>query len=163
MYLVTKLFDDNDIEVTNLSDFSRKVLNVREQKQWCKENIIYGLQFTNGKTYTVIAYDYRRFDTETDAYDFCNSERINVNNVIYTDYNWFVFNRTYKVWHVSYYVYTETEIEKTYIGHRNSYTPYKQAAKEFKKEDAYIKANTMTKKSRTGKKWCVLRDFTYFQ
>ena len=163
MYLVTKLFDDDYIEIVNLADGSTRVLTVQEQREWYRNTDVYGLSITKGNNIYSLSYDFRRFDTEHDALEFCNEIGIASNNIVFTDNNWFVFRRTNKVWHVSYYVYTSTELETTYIGPRNSYTPYKQAAKEFKKEEAYIKANTMTKNSKTGKKWCVLRYFSPFQ
>ena len=161
MYIVTKVYDDDFVEVINLIDFKRYDLGVSDQRKLITETEVLGLVSYDNKIVDRLGYNFICFPTEDEAENYCLCNKLSFNNIKSVNGNFFVFIKNNKLYKVNYYVYNQVGNVITYVGHKNSYTNYKQAAKIFDRESAYIKANNMTKNSKTGKFWYVQRELIY--
>lgn len=162
MYIVITSYDDNSAEILDLGNYSRKRFTESELIKFSDNRDVLGLSVSNNKINYINAYSITQFCTEDEATEYCRECGIGFNNKIYALDYWWVFERNNRVIHVDYYVMYYTEVEQTYVAEKG-YTPYIQCAKSFDKKSAYERAASMTKNSKTGKKWSVYRYVNPYQ
>lgn len=162
MYIISKAYDDKSAEVLDVITCERHELSERELINMSKSHDILGLSVSGNKINYINAYSCITFASDEEAYEYCKDNGISTRNTIFINGYYYIFDKTNKVYHVDYFVMYWTEVEQTYIAEKG-YTPYIQCAKSFDKKSAYERAASMTKNSKTGKKWSVYRYVNPYQ
>ena len=82
MYIVTKVYDDDFVEVINLIDFKRYDLGVSDQRKLITETEVLGLVFYDNKIVDRIGYNFICFPTEDEAENYCLCNKLSFNKFI---------------------------------------------------------------------------------
>lgn len=162
MFIVYKAYDDKSAEIIDIITYSKREMGERELIAFSKNHNVLGLSVSNNKINYITAYSFMQFPTEADANEYCHENGYSYQQKMYIGSYYYVFEKTNKTYHVDYYVMYWTEVEQTYLAEKG-YTPYIQCAKSFDKKSAYERAASMTKNSKTGKKWSVYRYVNLYQ
>lgn len=159
MYICYKTFDDNYIEVLDLNSYQTAVMSASDIKKFIHSgHNIFGVTCSDNKITAVRSYECISFPSEMEADEYLKDNNISYKDKLFVNGYWYVFEKRKKVIHVRYYIYNYNEYETTYVGLNRSYTPYKDAAKEFEKKEAFVKAASMNKNGNGSKRWLVLRE-----
>lgn len=161
MLVVTKSYSDDVVEIMNLNTFERIELEPQEVVPFCRNRDVKGICITeNNKLRYAQAYDIVQFPTESEAESYAKSNGLSYQSVLDLGDYYFVLQRNSALTNitVNYYVFNQIGDTYTFVGPKNSYTPYKQSAKIFERNEAIEKAKAMTRNSKTGKYWKYFRE-----
>lgn len=162
MMVVYNAYDDNSADIIDVVTMKRYHQSAQQMINYInKGGKILGVSASNNKINYVNAYSIGTFPTEDEADEYIRDNGLSYQNKRYLNDIFYVFEKIDKVIHVKYMIYNQTGNEITYVGEtvkgKTTYTPYMQAAKTFTEKEAYSRSASMTKNSKTGKFWFVMR------
>lgn len=157
MYIVHRAYDDKTADILDIGNTSIKWFNEEELINFASHHDVIGVSISREKINYIHAYDVLQFPTEAEATEFCHEHGLSHKNKLYIFNYWYVFERSYVNYHVSYFIRTTKEIANVYLGKDIKYTPYTQAAKEFTKDEAQKKVDMMNKNPKATQHWTIER------
>lgn len=159
MYIVYRAYDDKTADILGIGkgNINMKRFSEEELINFTSHHDVIGVSASDKRLNYINAYDILQFPTEDEATEFCHEHGISYKNKIYIFNYWYVFERSYITYHVSYFIRTAKETDNVYLGKDIKYTPYMQAAKEFTKDEAQKKVDMMSKNPRAAQNWTIER------
>lgn len=160
MLVVYNSYDNNSADIID-------VITMKRYHQGAQQIINYtnaggkilGVSVSGNKINYINAYNIYTFPTENEADEYIKENGLTYNNKRYLNDMYYIFEKKESTIHVDYVIYTQIGNEITYVGNtikgKVTYTPYLQSAKRFTEKEAYSRANSMSKYSKTGKHWFV--------
>lgn len=162
MMVVYNAYDDNSADIIDVVTMKMYHQSAQQIINYLnKGGKILGVSASSNKINYINAYSIGTFPTEFEADEYIRDNYLSYQNKRYINDMFYVFEKTDKVIHVDYVVYTQNGDEITYVGKdvkgKTTYTHYIQSAKTFSEKEAYSRSASMTKCSKTGKFWFVMR------
>ena len=162
MMVVYNAYDDNSADIIDIITMKRYHQSAQQIINYINNGgKILGVSVGTNKINYINAYSIGTFPTEDEADEFIRDNGLSYQNKRYVNDMFYVFEKNNKVIHVDYVIYSQMGDEITYVGEtvkgKTTYTPYVQAAKKFTEKEAYSRSASMTKNSKTGKLWFVMR------
>jgi hypothetical protein len=154
MKVVTKAYDDNTAEITDLATYSRKVYNEIDLIH-LKDDVL-GLSASGQKINYIQPYSFIMFESDDEMNKYIKDNRITGVLKKYINSMYVALWKINCKIHVDYYVVCTHGPEDIFVAEKG-YTQYKNGAKVFGKKQAQETAALMTKKSKTGKHWYAKR------
>lgn len=162
MLVVYNAYDDNSADIIDVVTMKRYHQGAQQIINYINQGgKILGVSAGNNKINYINAYSIGTFPTEDEADEYIKDNQLSYQNKRYINDMFYVFEKNNKVIHVDYVIYTQVGDEITYVGQtvkgKTTYTPYIQSARTFTEKEAYSRSASMTKNSKSGKYWFVMR------
>ncbi len=138
MYIVTEVFDDGLALIYDIGTYKETLFTESEILRLCRKHSIFGVTVYDNKIQHIASYNILQFPSEVEAYEYTG----NTSDVLFIQGIYWHFEPKNRVIHVGYYVMHYTEVETVFIGDKG-YCGYIEDAKEFSREDAYVKCGSL--------------------